>query len=46
MVMVAPRDYYADLELPPSADVQEVKKQYRKLGNDYSFDIPICRTLG
>lgn len=30
--MVAPRDYYADLELPPTAEIQDVKKQYRKLG--------------
>jgi hypothetical protein len=26
------RDYYADLELPPLADVAEVKKQFKKLG--------------
>jgi len=26
------RDYYADLELPVGADINEVKKQYRKLG--------------
>lgn len=26
------RDYYADLELPPTADVADVKKQFRKLG--------------
>ena len=26
------RDYYADLELPATADVNDVKKQFRKLG--------------
>lgn len=26
------RDYYADLDLPQTADVNEVKKQFRKLG--------------
>lgn len=26
------RDYYGDLELPPSVDAQEIKKQYKKLG--------------
>lgn len=26
------RDYYADLELRPSADTEEIKKQFRKLG--------------
>ena len=26
------RDYYADLELPPTADIPEIKKQFRKLG--------------
>jgi curved DNA-binding protein CbpA len=33
MVKLDPnRDYYADLELPPTADVSDVKKQFRKLG--------------
>ncbi len=26
------RDYYADLELPKDADIAEIKKQFRKLG--------------
>lgn len=26
------RDYYGDLELPPSVDAHEIKKQYKKLG--------------
>jgi DnaJ-domain-containing protein 1 len=30
--MGATRDYYADLELSPTADIQDVKKQFRKLG--------------
>ena len=25
-------DYYADLELPPSADANEIKRQFKKLG--------------
>ncbi|CAK7198715.1 hypothetical protein SEUCBS139899_001379 [Sporothrix eucalyptigena] len=32
------RDYYADLELPPSADVADVKKQFRKLALKYHPD--------
>ncbi|KAF7557340.1 hypothetical protein G7046_g6065 [Stylonectria norvegica] len=32
------RDYYADLELPPSADVQDIKKQFRKLALKYHPD--------
>lgn len=28
----AHRDYYADLELHPTADPDEVKKQFKKLG--------------
>lgn len=27
------RDYYADLELKAGADTEEIKKQFRKLGN-------------
>ena len=26
------RDYYADLELPPTADSEDVKRQFRLLG--------------
>lgn len=26
------RDYYGDLDLPPNADVADVKKQFKKLG--------------
>ncbi|KAM4056858.1 DnaJ domain-containing protein [Hirsutella rhossiliensis] len=29
--MAAERDWYADLELPETADIQEIKKQFRKL---------------
>ena len=33
MVKAEPdRDYYADLELPPSATANDVKKQFKKLG--------------
>lgn len=33
MVKADPKcDYYADLELPPSADAAEIKKQFKKLG--------------
>lgn len=44
-------DYYADLELPSDAGIEEIKKQFRKLGelvriasgtvfNTYSSQIP------
>jgi curved DNA-binding protein CbpA len=36
--MGTPRDYYADLELPPTADVPEIRKQYRKLALKYHPD--------
>ncbi|KAF7546507.1 hypothetical protein G7Z17_g8392 [Cylindrodendrum hubeiense] len=36
--MGPPRDYYADLELPASADDQEIKKQFRKLALKYHPD--------
>lgn len=29
------RDYYADLELSPSADANEVKKAFKKLGKGF-----------
>ena len=32
----AKRDYYADLELPPTADQEEIKKQFRNLGKESS----------
>ncbi|KAK0645526.1 hypothetical protein B0T16DRAFT_457544 [Cercophora newfieldiana] len=32
------RDYYADLDLPASADVTEIKKQFRKLALKYHPD--------
>ncbi|KAK3358595.1 hypothetical protein B0T24DRAFT_693064 [Lasiosphaeria ovina] len=36
------RDYYADLELPPTADINEVKRQFKKLALKYHPD----RNLG
>lgn len=38
----ARRDYYADLELQPSADANEVKKQFKKLG---ASNHPLCSSL-
>jgi hypothetical protein len=32
------RDYYGDLELAPTADVAEIKKQFKKLGKS-----PFCQ---
>ncbi|KAL8927807.1 MAG: hypothetical protein Q9208_002223 [Pyrenodesmia sp. 3 TL-2023] len=32
------RDYYADLELPPSAEAAEIKKQFKKLALKYHPD--------
>ncbi|KAF4975830.1 hypothetical protein FZEAL_7449 [Fusarium zealandicum] len=32
------RDYYADLELPPTADAADIRKQYRKLALKYHPD--------
>ncbi|KAK0391031.1 hypothetical protein NLU13_0533 [Sarocladium strictum] len=36
--MGSDRDYYADLELPPTADIPEIKKQFRKLALKYHPD--------
>jgi DnaJ-class molecular chaperone len=43
----AKHDYYADLELPATADAEDVKKQFRQLGEqhycrncDYGADQP------
>ncbi|KAG5992351.1 hypothetical protein E4U43_003805 [Claviceps pusilla] len=36
--MAASRDYYADLELPRDADVNDIKKQFRKLALKYHPD--------
>ncbi|KAM6533674.1 hypothetical protein FALCPG4_006639 [Fusarium falciforme] len=36
--MGTPRDYYADLELPPTADAADIRKQYRKLALKYHPD--------
>ncbi len=30
------RDYYADLDLPPTADAEDIKKQFRALGENLS----------
>ena len=35
------RDYYKDLELPQSADTEEIKKQFRLLGTFQSLDCQI-----
>ena len=34
----ADRDYYGDLELEPTADPNEIKRQFKKLG----MVIPLC----
>ena len=36
----AKRDYYADLELPPTADAEEIKRQFRVLGELIPEDVP------
>ena len=30
-------DYYADLDLPASADVADIKKQFKKLGKIFRY---------
>lgn len=42
------RDYYADLGVGPNADQEEIKKQFRKLGekdpytDKFPLDLPWC----
>ncbi|KIE02091.1 DnaJ domain protein, partial [Metarhizium majus ARSEF 297] len=36
--MAAQKDYYADLGMPPDADIEAIKKQYRKLALKYHPD--------
>lgn len=37
----AKRNYYADLELTPAADTEEIKRQFRKLGKSSSSTLSI-----
>ena len=39
------RDYYADLELPPAASADEIKKQFKKLGEGITPNIMISKAL-
>lgn len=39
------RNYYADLELPGTADAVEVKKQFKKLGRPPTEYFPLDLTL-
>ena len=41
----AARDYYADLELQPTADADEIKKQYRHFGTDKHTPINLEETV-
>lgn len=34
----AERDYYGDLELEPTADPNEIKRQFKKLGTVLNLD--------
>ena len=36
----ANRDYYAELSLAPGADISEINKQYRKLGEPFILTCP------
>ena len=38
------RDYYSDLEISPSADVSEIKKQFKRLGMEFLWAIGSIRT--
>lgn len=40
------RDYYADLEIEPSASINEIKKQFRKLGTQPSLYLSLPRAQG
>jgi hypothetical protein len=43
------RDYYADLGLTPSADAEDIKKQFRKLGKAMRLGRMqgfVCETCG
>jgi hypothetical protein len=40
------RNYYADLELPPTASIQEIRTQFRKLGRCPSSVVAISHYLG
>lgn len=39
------RDYYADLGLTPSAESEDIKKQFRKLGMGGSGTIGPCECM-
>ena len=40
------RDYYADLELPSTADTEEIKKQFRLLGKPENVLTAWCKLTG
>lgn len=35
------RNYYADLEISPDADITEIKKQFKKLGELLTLDFHV-----